>query len=114
VWVIDAPNSYVHVFDVSRVPASAPKLIANIPMTHPMTGEEDPCKYDCGRDGWLQHSRDGRFVYVGDSGDVIDTRTFRPAAYLPTLRQTRKMLEIDWRGGAPIATTSRYGLGYVR
>jgi hypothetical protein len=114
VWVIDAPNSYVHVFDVSRVPASAPKLIANIPMTHPMTGEEKPCKYDCGRDGWLQHSRNGRFVYVGDSGDVIDTQTFRLAAYLPTLRQTRKMLEIDWRGGAPIATTSRYGLGYVR
>jgi DNA-binding beta-propeller fold protein YncE len=114
VWVIDAPNSYVHVFDVSHVPAAAPKLIANIALTHPMTGEENPCKYDCGRDGWLQHSRNGRFVYVGDSGDVIDTRTLRPVAYLPTLRQTRKMLEIDWRGGLPIATTSRSGVGYVR
>jgi DNA-binding beta-propeller fold protein YncE len=114
VWVIDAPNSYVHVFDVSHVPAAAPKLIANIALPHQMTGEEDPCKYDCGRDGWLQHSRNGRFVYVGDSGDVIDTRTFRPVAYLSTLRQTRKMLEIDWRGGVPIATTSRSGVGYVR
>jgi DNA-binding beta-propeller fold protein YncE len=114
VWVIDAPNSYVHAFDVSRVPSGPPRLIANIALPHPMTGQEDPCKYDCARDGWLQHSRNGRFVYIGDSGDVIDTRTFRPVAFLPALRQTRKMLEIDWRGGVPIATTSRYGLGYVR
>jgi DNA-binding beta-propeller fold protein YncE len=114
VWVIDAPNSYVHVFDVSHVPASAPRLIANIALPHSMTGEESPCKYDCARDGWLQHSRNGRFVYVGDSGDVIDTRTLRPVAYLPALRQSRKMLEIDWRGGVPIATTSRQGGGYAR
>jgi DNA-binding beta-propeller fold protein YncE len=114
VWVIDAPNSYVHVFDVSRVPAGPPRLLANIALPHAMSGEESPCKYDCARDGWLQHSRNGRFVYVGDSGDAIDTRSLRPVAYLPALRQSRKMLEIDWRGGVPIATTSRQGVGYVR
>jgi DNA-binding beta-propeller fold protein YncE len=114
VWVIDAPNSYVHVFDVSRVPRSGPRLLANIALPHSMSGDESPCKYDCARDGWLQHSRNGRFVYVGDSGDVIDTHSFRPVAYLPALRESRKMLEIDWRGGVPIATTSRQGLGYVR
>jgi DNA-binding beta-propeller fold protein YncE len=113
VWVIDAPNSYVHVFDVSHVPAGPPRLLANIALPHSMTGVERPCKYDCARDGWLQHSRDGRFVYVGDSGDVLDTRTLRPVAYVPALRQSRKMLEIDWRGGVPIATTSRHGVGYV-
>ena len=37
-----------------------------------MSGEESPCSYDCARDGWIQHSLDGRFVYVGDSGDVFD------------------------------------------
>src|ERR1700730_7660634 len=114
VWVIDAPNSYVHVVDVSRVPGEAPRLLANIALRHPMTGTENPCAYDCARDGWLQHSRGGQFVYVGDSGDVIDTRTFRIVKYLPALRQSRKMLEIDWRAGVPIATTSRHGLGYVR
>lgn len=113
VWVIDAPNSYVHAFDVSHVPSEGPRLLANVALPHPMTGQESPCAYDCARDGWIQHSRSGRFVYVGDSGDVIDTRTFRPVAYLPALRQTRKMLEIDWRGGRPIATTSRQGIGYV-
>jgi DNA-binding beta-propeller fold protein YncE len=114
VWVMDAPNSYVHVFAVSQVPRRAPRLLANIRLSHPMSGEESPCTYDCGRDGWIQHSRDGRFVYIGDSGDVIDARTFRRIAFLPSLRNSRKTLEIDWRGGVPVAATSRQGVGYVR
>jgi hypothetical protein len=114
VWAIDAPNGYVHVFDVSHLPAQGPSLLANIALRHTLSGAEEPCTYDCARDGWVQHSRDGRFVYVGDSGDVLSTATFKPVAYIPTLRQTRKMLEIDWRGGVPIATTTRSGLGYVR
>jgi hypothetical protein len=63
-------------------------------------------------DGWLQHSRDGRFVYVGRAGDVIDTRTREIVAYLPPLAETADFVEIDWSGGRPVATTSRYGLGY--
>jgi DNA-binding beta-propeller fold protein YncE len=114
VWVMDAPNSYVHVFDVSRVPAHPPRLVANVRLSRPMAGEDSPCSYDCARDGWVQHSRDGRFVYVGDSGDVINARTHRIVAYLPPLRETRKMLEIDWSNGAPVAATPREGVGYVR
>jgi DNA-binding beta-propeller fold protein YncE len=114
VWVIDAPNGYVHVFDVSLLPGRPPRLLRNLRLSHPMSGDESPCSYDCERDGWLQHSLDGRFVYVGDSGDVFDARTLRRVAYLEPLRNTRKMLEIDWRGGVPVATSSREGLGYVR
>ncbi len=102
-WVLDAPNNYVHVFDVSRMPSVAPSLIANVKLAHPLTN-----------DGWLQHSRGGCLVYVGDSGDVLSARTFRPVAFLPPLRHTKEMLEIDWSRGAPVATTSRAGLGYVR
>lgn len=114
VWVMDGPNSYVHVFDVSHVPAEPPKLVANIALPHRMTGQKVLCAYDCARDGWLQHSRNGRFVYVGDSGDVLSTRTLKPVGFLPMLRQSRVMLEIDWRAGVPVATTSRQGMGYVR
>jgi DNA-binding beta-propeller fold protein YncE len=114
VWVLDAPNSYVHVFDVSLLPRRRPRLLANVRLSKPISGEESPCSYDCARDGWIQHSRDGRFVYVGDAGDVFDAHTFRLVAFLPALRNTRKMLEIDWRGAVPVATTSRHGLGYVR
>jgi hypothetical protein len=34
-------------------------------------------------------------------------------AFLAPLRETRKMLEIDWRGDRVVSTTSRSGIGYV-
>jgi hypothetical protein len=114
IWVIDAPNSYVHVFDVGGVRKRSPRRIADIKLRHTLSGSESPCTYDCARDGWLQHSRDGRFVYVGDSGEVISTSKLKQVAYLRALRNTRKHLEIDWRGGVPVATTTRSGLGYAR
>lgn len=112
-WLIDAPNSYVHVFDVTGLPAKRPQQVADIRLPDKLVGDESPCSYDCARDGWLQHSRDGRFVYVGDSGDVISTETRRPVDFLPGLRNSRKSLEVDWRSGLPVFTTSRTGLGYV-
>lgn len=101
-YLIDTPNGYVHVFDVSGLPASAPRDIADIKMAHPPPN-----------DGWLQHSRDGRYVYVGRAGDVIDTRTRKIVAFLPPLQTTADFLEIDWRNGHPVSTTSRYGIGYA-
>jgi DNA-binding beta-propeller fold protein YncE len=102
-YLIDTPNGYVHVFDVSRIPALAPRHLADIKLDHPPP-----------HDGWLQHSRDGRYVYVGRAGDVIDTRTFKVVGFLPPLQNTADSLEIDWQEGRPVSTTSRYGLGYVR
>jgi hypothetical protein len=101
-WVIDSPNGYVHVFDVRRVPRGRPRRIADIRLTHSLTS-----------DGWIQISRSGCYVYVGDSGDVLSTRSFRRVAYLPALRSTKESLEIDWRHGVPVATSTRTGLGYV-
>jgi DNA-binding beta-propeller fold protein YncE len=109
-WVIDTPNSYVHEFDVSETPTHAPRLLANIALRTPMTGDENPCGEDCERDGWLQRSIDGRYVYVGDSGDVIDTRTRKVVAFLKPLRNSRYMLELDWRRGRAIATSTRGGM----
>jgi hypothetical protein len=103
----------VHVFDVSGLPGSSPRLVASIPLTTTLSGSESPCLYDCGREGWLQHSRDGRFVFVGDSGDVIDTGTRQVITWLTPLSNTRKFLEIDWQNGLALAATSRYGVGYV-
>jgi DNA-binding beta-propeller fold protein YncE len=112
-YVIDGPNSYIHAFAVDGE-RQAPRAIADIKLVHPLTGDASPCSYDCARDGWLQHSRNGRYVYVGDSGDVIDTKSKRIVAFLPALQQTRKMLEIDWRLGRPVTTTGRTGIGPVR
>ena len=56
----------------------------------------------------------GHFVMVGNAGDVIDTRTRQVIAHLPPLRETRKMLEIDWADGVPVSASPREGLGYRR
>jgi hypothetical protein len=112
-YVIDTPNSYVHVFDISGLPGSAPVQIADIPLSPALGGDESPCLYDCGKEGWMLHVADGRYVVVGDSGDIIDTTTRTIAYYLTTVNNTRKFLEIDWQNGRPIFTTTRYGMGYV-
>jgi DNA-binding beta-propeller fold protein YncE len=112
-YVIDWPD-YVHVFDVSGTRARAPVQIADILLTPNLNHYESPCVYDCGAGGWLQHSRDGRFVYVGDQGDVINTATRRPVANLSTLYNTKKMIEIDWAQGVPVfAANARSSVGYV-
>jgi DNA-binding beta-propeller fold protein YncE len=113
IWLIDAANSYVHVFDVTGVPASAPKQVADLQLSRAMDGSESPCLYDCLRDGWIRHSRDGRFVIVGDSGDVFDAHTRKFQVNLDPLFNTRKFIEVDWQNGQPIFATQRYGVGYV-
>jgi hypothetical protein len=90
-WVLDAPNSTVHVFDVSAVPQSAPRPVEDIRLTKTMDGT-----------GSLQHSANGRWVYVGDDGDVIDTRTRRPVVNLEALGDSRVNLEVDWVDGRPV------------
>lgn len=101
-YLIDTPNGYVHVFDVRGLPKKRPRDIANIRMAHPPSN-----------DGWLQHSRDGRYVYVGRAGDVIDTRLRKIVAFLPPLQHTADFLEIDWRNHVPVGTTQRLGVGWV-
>jgi DNA-binding beta-propeller fold protein YncE len=101
-YLIDTPNGYVHVFDVSGLPRAAPRDIADIKLSHPPHGG----------DSWLQHSRDGRYVYVGLSGDVIDTASRKIVSYLAPLHSSTEFIEIDWRHGRPVDATSRYGVGY--
>ena len=112
-YLIDTPNSYVHVFDISGLPTTAPIQVANIPLSPVLSGMESPCLYDCTKEGWLLHVADGHYVVVGDSGDIIDTTTRKIAYNLPTVNNTRKFLEIDWQNGLPIFTTTRQGMGYV-
>jgi hypothetical protein len=112
-YVIDSPHKKVRVYDVSRVSEGvAPTQLGAISVAG-LSGTETPCAYDCGRGGWLQRSVDGRLVYVGDSGEVIETATRKVTATLPTLLNTKKSLEVDWAGGVPVATSNRTGVGQV-
>lgn len=101
-WALDAPNSVVHLFDVSGLPDQPPRRIDDIRLTKPISGDESPCSQACGRIGSLQHSADGRFVYVGDSGDVIDTNTREIVANLEALHNSRVAFELDWVDGKPV------------
>jgi len=103
VYLIDLPNNHLHVFDVTGLPGSAPIDVADISLNCKLPDE-----------GWLQHSRDGRFVVVGDCGDVIDTSTRKIVANMPTLVNTRIYTEVDFQNGVPsFSPLSRNQGGYV-
>jgi DNA-binding beta-propeller fold protein YncE len=102
IYLIDSANSYVHVFDVKGLPGSAPRQVADIQLVGRMSGKEPHCAYDCAKAGWLHHSRDGRYVFVGDAGDVIDTTLRKTVMTLPALATSRMDIEIDFEDGVPL------------
>lgn len=108
VYVLDTPSQEVRVYTADDLP----QLLASVPLDHPIAGKVSPCFSDCTKDGWLLHSRNGHYVFVGESGDVIDTRTRSVVANLPALVNDRHgFVEVKWRDGTPKRTTSHYGIG---
>jgi hypothetical protein len=108
-YVLDKTAQTVQVW----TPGDTPLWLATIPLRTPIKGAYTNCAYSCTREGWLLHSYDGRYVFVGDSGDVIDTLTRQVVANIAELRNTRHgFLEIDWAGGAPTATTTHFGISH--
>jgi hypothetical protein len=100
IWLADAANSSLHVFDATRMP---PKQVMSIKL------RDQP--------GWITFSIDGRQAYPS-TGEVIDTRTKRIVATLEdeTGRQVQseKLLEIDFAGGKPIRAGDQFGKGQRR
>lgn len=108
--MIDQPNNAVHVFDLAGGPATPPRHAAAISLVGTLSGFQDSGNP---REGWLRFSRDGRFAYVGDAGDVIDPATRRTLTRLPALMNSRLFLEIDFAGSRPVFASSRHAVGYV-
>lgn len=98
-WVVDAHNQQVHIFDATAMP---PRQVESIKV------RDEP--------GWVTFSRDGRYAYPS-TGDVIDTATRKIVAGLTDERgtavQSEKLLEIDFDGDQPIRTGDQFGLGRV-
>lgn len=90
-WVLDAPNRSLHVFDVSGLPDARPRRIDDVRLETTLT-----------RSGSLTRSADGRFLYVGGSGDVVDTQKQTVVAQLEALRKSNVVLEVDWVAGRPV------------
>ena len=96
-WLADAFNSSIHVFDATVMP---PKQITSIKL------RDQP--------GWITFSIDGRYAYPS-TGDVIDTHTKRVVATLEdeTGRQVQseKLLEVVTANGKPIRAGDQFGIG---
>jgi hypothetical protein len=86
-WVLDAPNHALHVFDVSE----APRRVADVRLETTLTAP-----------GSLTQSADGRYLYVGGAGDVIDSQTQKSIANLPPLMHASAVLEVDSVEGRPV------------
>jgi hypothetical protein len=110
-YLIDSVNNYVHVFDVTPLPGASPRQIADIRLRGTLYGVKPNCAYDCLREGWLHHSGDGRYVFVGDAGDVISTASRSSIAMLPAMTDSRVEIEIDFQGGSPVSAMNNRASG---
>lgn len=97
VWVCDAANSHVHVFDATVMP---PKQVASVKL------REQP--------GWVTFSLDGRYAYPS-TGEVIDTKTKKIVATLMDEKggevHSEKVIEIVFVDGVPVLNGDQFGLG---
>jgi hypothetical protein len=96
-WVCDAHNSHVHVFDASQMP---PRQTASIKL------REQP--------GWVTFSLDGRYAYPS-TGEVIDVKTKKIVAALTDEKgrevHSEKMVEIHFKDGVPVKAGDQFGVG---
>ncbi|HEX7448358.1 MAG TPA: hypothetical protein VF306_12475 [Pirellulales bacterium] len=97
VWVVDAFNTRVHVFDNTVDP---PRQRQSIVL------REQP--------GWVTFGLDGAYAYLS-TGEVIDVASKRIVAALSDERgqqvHSEKMVEIDFRGSSPVAAADQFGVG---
>lgn len=100
IWVCDAFNQHMHVFDATVIP---PKQLASLKV------RDEP--------GWITFSLDGKLAYPS-TGDVFDVATRTVIATLAdetgAAVQSEKMLEIDVRDQEPVHVGDQFGVGRVQ
>ncbi|HVR34724.1 MAG TPA: hypothetical protein VMS21_02615 [Methylomirabilota bacterium] len=99
-WVCDATNRRMHVFDATVMP---PKQAASIEV------RDEP--------GWITFSLDGKLAYPS-TGDIIDVKSRRVVAQLTDeegrMVMSEKMVEIHFEGEEPVRAGDQFGLGRVQ
>ncbi|HEV3163457.1 MAG TPA: hypothetical protein VGZ22_05410 [Isosphaeraceae bacterium] len=98
-WVTDAHNQRLHIFDATVMP---PKQVDSIRV------RDEP--------GWVTFSIDGTLAYPS-TGDVIDTKTRQIVTTLSDEHgatvQSEKLLEIDFQDHRPVRAGDQFGVGRV-
>lgn len=99
IWISDAHNTRLHVFDATTMP---PRQTASIPL------KDEP--------GWVTFTIDGQYAYPS-TGDVIDVKSHAIVAELKDEEgrfvQSEKLMEIDFQDGRPVKVADQFGLGRV-
>ncbi len=97
VWVVDAYNQKVHVFDLTADP---PKQGVSLSV------REQP--------GWVTFSIDGAYAYPS-TGEVFDVKTKKLVTALKDEKggevHSEKMVEIDFKDDKPVAAGDQFGVG---
>ena len=98
-WLTDAHNRRMHIFDATVIP---PRQVASIVL------KDEP--------GWITFTIDGQYAYPS-TGDVIDVKSRKIVTELKDeagrLVQSEKLMEIDFQGGKPMRVGDQFGIGRV-
>jgi len=96
-WLTDAHNSRLHIFDNTVMP---PKQKESIEL------HDQP--------GWITFTIDGKYAYPS-SGEVVEAASRKIVTTLKNERgqevQSEKLMEIDFYGGKPVHVGDQFGLG---
>jgi len=99
-WVVDAHNSRIHVFDATATP---PRQLQSITL--------------CDQPGWITFGIDGTLAYPS-TGDIVDVATHKVVGGLKDEAgcavQSEKLLEIDFSGSKVRAAGNQFGIGQLR
>lgn len=100
IWICDAHNSQLHIFDITADP---PKQIKSIAV------REQP--------GWVTFSLDGKWAYPS-TGEIIDTKTKKIVAALKDEKgrevHSEKMIEIHFKDEMPVRNGDQFGVGRAK
>ena len=99
-WLADAANNAVHIFDARAMP---PRQIETVKL------RDQP--------GWVTFSIDGKHAYPS-TGEIVDTKTRKIVATLTDEAgravQSEKVLEIVFGDGKPVRAGDQFGIGGKR
>jgi len=130
-WVVDGLKIGIHVWDISGVPAQAPKYLGFVKTRATgknLAGVKDPAASNDagGVPAWIVPSYDGKYMYP-ESGEIIDVATRKVVGQLrgKTTDSTGKLIdapythsrfivEVDFDNGKVVHTTDQFGIGRVR
>jgi hypothetical protein len=98
-WLADAANQRLHIFDASLMP---PKQKESISL------RDQP--------GWITFSMDGKYVYPS-TGEIIEAKTRKIITSLQDENgnpvQSEKIVEIHFNGKKPVAAGDQFGFGRI-